>query len=72
MPHLDTYDGKGDHVTHLKNFQVLCSDYAHDQSILVKLFSCTFHEKSLNWYCYFPPYSSDSFHKIANAFAQQF
>ena len=30
MPCLDTYNGKGDPVAHLKSFQVLCSDYAHD------------------------------------------
>lgn len=47
MPHLDTYNGKGDLVTHLKTFQVLCSDYAYDHRILAKLFVHTFHDKYL-------------------------
>ena len=47
MPHLDTYNGKGDPIMHLKTFQFLCRDYAHDHQSLPKLFSYTFHEKDL-------------------------
>ena len=47
MPCLDTYNGKGDIVIHLKTFQVLCSDYAHDRKILAKLFAHTFYNKAL-------------------------
>ena len=42
MTCLDTYNGKGDLMTHLKTFQVLCSDYACDHGILAKLFAYTF------------------------------
>ncbi|WP_044908731.1 hypothetical protein, partial [[Clostridium] innocuum] len=52
--------------------QILCSDYAHDHRILAKLFARTFHDKALQWYCSLPPYSIDSFPKLANAFIQQF
>lgn len=69
---LETYNGKGDHVTHLKTFQVLCSDYAHDHRILAKLLSHIFYDKNLQWYCSFPPYSIDSFHELDNAFIQKF
>lgn len=70
MPRLENYNGKGDHVTHVKIFQILCSDYAHDHKILDKLFARTFHDKAFQWYCSLPTYSIDSFPKLANAFIQ--
>jgi hypothetical protein len=39
MPQLENYNGKGDLVHHVKTFQILCSDYAHDHRILAKLFA---------------------------------
>ena len=48
IPHLYTYNGKGVHVTHLKTFQVICSDYDHDNMTLAKLFAHNFHDKALN------------------------
>ena len=47
MPHLENYNGKRDHVYHVKTFQILCSDYAHDHRILAKKKSLTFHDKAL-------------------------
>lgn len=71
IPCLDTHNGKGDHVTHLLTFQVLCSDYDDDHRILTKLFYCTLHDKYLQWYFSFPPYSIESFYKLSNSFIQK-
>ena len=60
MPRLENYNGKGDPAHHVKTFQILCSDYAHDHSILVK-FSQTFCDKALQWFCSLTPYSIASF-----------
>ena len=72
MPQLENYNGKGDPVHHVKTFQILFSDYAHDHSILAKLFAQTFHDKALQWLCSLTPYSINSFPQLANAFIQQF
>lgn len=47
MPHLENYNGKGEHVHHVKTFQIPCSDFAHDRQILVELFAQTFRDKAL-------------------------
>lgn len=72
VPQLELYNGKGDLVTHVKIFQTLCSDFSYDQRLLDKLFTRTFGDKALQWYCSLPPYSITSFQKLANASIQQF
>ena len=69
---LEKYNGKGDLVHHVKIFQILCSDYAHDHRILAKLFAQTLRDKNLQWFCSSTPYSINLFPQLANAFIQQF
>ena len=71
MPCLENHNGKGDPIHHVKTFQILCSDYAHDHRILAKLFAQNFHDKSLQWFCSLTPYSINSFPQLANTFIQQ-
>ena len=68
MPCLENYNCKGDPIHHVKIFQILCSDYAHDHRVLAKLFTQTFHAKALQWFCSLTPYSIHSFPELANAF----
>ena len=72
MPCLENYNAKGDHVHHVKTFQMLCSDYDHDHRISAKLFAQTFHDKDLQWFFSLTPYSINSFPQLSNAFIQQF
>ena len=69
---MELYNGKGDPLTHVKTFQTICTDFAHDQRLLAKLFTRTLRDKALQWYCSLPSYSITSFQQLANAFIQQF
>ena len=72
MPHLGNYNGKEDLSYHVKTFQILCSDYAHDHRNFAKLFAQNFDDKALQWFFSLTPYSIHSFPQLANAFIQQF
>lgn len=38
IPSLEAYSGKGDLIIHVRTFQTICSDFAHDYRLLTKLF----------------------------------
>lgn len=69
---MELYNGEGAPQTYVKKFQTLCSDFPHDPRLMEKLFTHTFRDKALQWYCSFPPQSIHSLEQLANTFVQHF
>ena len=72
LPHFQKYDGRIDHVAHLKDFQQALILQEGDHLLYCRTFASILDWTALNWYYRLPSQSIRSWEQLAEAFIGRF
>ena len=72
MPKIDELKSKEDLKEHLRHFKHACYVIAHDNIFLLRIFSMTLRDQSMNWYNTLLQHSLCSFEQLGNPFLEHF
>ena len=72
IPKFDKFRGKGDSVTHIKEFYMHCQDVAYSDTFLLRLFPKSLARPALEWFYRIPYGTIKNFAELSEAFVAQY
>lgn len=72
FPRFEKYYGKGDPISHVSAYTILCSDFIFEDNLLTKLFPRSLNDTALEWFFSLPNNSISSFNGLVDTFCNHF